>query len=256
MTDPIPIIFGDDRLVVVDKPPGLAVVPAAGSPPADSVRGVVERQLGVTIWVVHRLDRDTSGVVLFARTADVHRALCAAFEERRVRKTYLAFTSGLPPGRDGLIETPLHAARRGKVRPALPHEAGAFGASTRFVVRKAWARDADRVALLEVHPETGRHHQIRAHLRSIGTPILFDRIYGREASAAVLTAAPAQRLALHASRLVVPDPASPGDTHAFEAALAPDLVALLHWLDGEWTEVAGGQKEAGAPRVMPPRRTA
>jgi len=235
----IPILYEDERLVVVDKPSGLAVVPAAGEVPGQSVRLCLEQQLGVPVWVVHRLDRQTSGVLLFARTAETHRLLCAAFEERRVRKTYLALTFGVPPRREGRIDTPLHAARRGKARPAGPREPGSIDAFTRYLVRRSWERAGVQVAQLEAYPETGRHHQIRVHLRSIGTPVLFDRVYGRQSGARGLDGAPAPRLALHASRLVVPDPSLPDRTLTFDAPLPGDLVAVLRWLDGEWRRRAG-----------------
>jgi len=234
----IPVVFDDAGLLAVCKPPGLAVVPGAGEHPGDCVRGLLERELGARLWVVHRLDRETSGVLLFARTADIHRDLCKAFEERRVRKTYVAFTLGVPAPREGRIATPLHPARRGKVRPALPGEAGAWDAVTNYVVRKRWERDGTAVAMVETHPETGRHHQIRAHLRSIGTPILFDRLYGRGAAHDLAGGAPLSRLALHASRLAVPETPGTGTRRTFEAPLAADLTALLHWLDAEWTVVA------------------
>jgi RluA family pseudouridine synthase len=232
---PVPVIFADDGIVVVNKPAGLPTVPAPDMPPDACVRVVVERQLGIILWVVHRLDRDTSGVLLLARTADVHRSLCLAFEERRVRKSYVAFTKGVPPQREGRITTPLPPARRGKVRPAVPGEDGAWEAVTRYVVRKQWERAGGAVAMIEAHPETGRHHQIRAHLRSIGTPVLFDRFYG--ISPAGLDGAPLSRLALHASRLVLPEPAL-GATRTYEAPLAADLTALLHWLDSGWSVAA------------------
>jgi RluA family pseudouridine synthase len=237
MTTTVPVLYADDGIVVVDKPAGLPTVPAPDMPPAACVRVAVERQLGSTVWIVHRLDRETSGVLLLARTADIHRSLCLAFEERRVRKTYVAFTKGVPPQREGRMTTPLHPARRGKVRPAAPGEDGAWEAATHYIVRKRWERAGEAVAMIEAHPETGRHHQIRAHLRSIGTPVLCDRLYG--ISPAGVAGAPVERLALHASRLVVPETAAPGVTRTFDAPLAADLTALLHWLDGGWTVVAG-----------------
>ena len=239
MTSLLPLIADEGGVVAVRKPPGLPVVPGTGHDAGDCVRGRLERELGARLWVVHRLDRDTSGVLLFARTPEVHRALCLAFEERRVRKTYLAFTLGVPSPREGRITTPLHPARRGKVRPALPAEEPSWEAATRYIVRKRWERPGAEVALVETHPETGRHHQVRAHLRSIGAPVLFDRVYGPAAGVAEFAGAPAQRLALHASRLVVPEGASSSPVRAFEAPLPADLTALLHWLDGGWTVVAG-----------------
>jgi 23S rRNA-/tRNA-specific pseudouridylate synthase len=232
------VIDDDDGVVAVCKPAGLPVVPAAGGDPADCVRGRLERDLGVRLWVVHRLDRDTSGVLLFARTADVHRSLCLAFEERRVRKTYVAFTLGVPAPGDGRIDTPLHPARRGKVRPARPGEGGTWDAATAYAVRRRWSRSGDAVAMVEARPETGRHHQIRAHLRSIGTPILFDRLYGGTPNGDWAGRAPISRLALHASRLVVAEAGAPAPRWAFEAPLAADLAALTRWLDTEWTSDA------------------
>jgi RluA family pseudouridine synthase len=232
------LLFADSDLVVVDKPAGLPTVPAPDADPEACVRKVLERQMGSAVWVVHRLDRDTSGVLLFARTADAHRRLCLAFEERRVRKAYAALTMGAPAEREGRITTPLHAARRGKVRPAKPGEPGAWNTVTRFVVRKRWSHGQAAVALVDAHPETGRHHQIRAHLRSIGTPVLFDPLYGFP-PAAELAGAPARRLALHASRLLVPAGSCADDPLAFDAPLPADLSALLRWLDEEWTVEAG-----------------
>jgi RluA family pseudouridine synthase len=239
VTVPVPVLFADGRIVVVDKPAGLPTVPAPDADPADCVRAAVQRQLGAPVWVVHRLDRETSGALLFARTAESHRSLCLAFEERRVRKAYVAFTFGAPPSREGCVAAPLHQARRGKVRPALPGEGGAWPATTRYTVRKRWARGGAEVAMVEARPETGRHHQIRAHLRSIGAPILFDRLYGRLSRGAWAEGAPLSRLALHASRLVLPGDGGAGRAREFEAPLAPDLTALLHWLDAGWTVVAG-----------------
>ena len=238
-TGDIPILFSDAGIVVVDKPAGLPTVPAPDGARDASVRAAIERQLGSGVWVVHRLDRETSGVLLFARTVESHRSLCLAFEERRVRKTYVAFTHGVPAPREGRIATPLHPARRGKVRPARPGESGAWQAATRYTVRKRWERGGEAVALVETHPETGRHHQIRAHLRSAGTPILFDRLYGPRSTGATVAGAPLARLALHASRLVVPDDDGRDPARAFEAPLPADLTALLHWLDADWTVVMG-----------------
>jgi RluA family pseudouridine synthase len=235
----LPVLFIDERLVVVDKPAGLPTVPAPAGPPGACVRAALERQLGSGVWVVHRLDRETSGVLVFARTAADHRRLCLAFEERRVRKSYVAFTHGVPAPREGRIVTPLHPARRGKVRPARPGEAGAWPAVTRYAVRKRWERGASAVAMVETHPETGRHHQVRAHLRSVGTPILGDRLYGRAPEDEAFGGAPLSRLALHASRLVLPDDERRGSLCAFDAPLPPDLTKLLHWLDAAWTVLAG-----------------
>jgi RluA family pseudouridine synthase len=233
MADHIPILHTDDRIVAVNKPAGVTVVPAPDVPAEGCLRAHVERHIDARLWVVHRLDRDTSGVVVFARSADAHRDLCLAFEDRRVQKTYLALTAGVPDPREGRVEIPLHAARRGKTRPARPDEPGGQAAATGYIVRTHWELDGGRVALVEAHPETGRHHQIRVHLRAIGCPILFDGTYGRGIDMGTLDGAPCPRMALHASRIVVPQP--DGTRLAIDAPLPADLTALLTWLDGERT---------------------
>jgi RluA family pseudouridine synthase len=239
VTEPVPILAVDARLVAVNKPAGVTVVPAPDVPRGGCLRALVERQVGAPLWVVHRLDRDTSGVVVFARSAEAHRELCLAFEHRRVQKTYLAFTAGVPDPREGRIDTPLHPARKGKTRPATLGEPGAWAAATSYQVRRHWTDEGISVALVEARPETGRHHQIRVHLRSIGCPVLFDGTYGKGISIAALDDAPCQRVALHASRLTVPG--AEGAPAVYEAPFPEDLAALLHWLDGAWTPV--GERE-------------
>jgi tRNA pseudouridine32 synthase/23S rRNA pseudouridine746 synthase len=195
------------------------------------VRRQLEVQRGERLWVVHRLDRDASGVLVLARTAEAHRALSVAFEQRMVEKAYLAFVAGAPAAARGRIGLPLHAARRGKTRPAHPGEPGARAASTDYAVRHTWRRGAEAVSLVEARPLTGRQHQIRVHLRALGVPLLFDEVYGRGVALAGFEAAPARRLALHASRLVVP-PGPGAQPLRLEAPLATDLEALRAWLDG------------------------
>lgn len=230
-------------LVAVDKPAGLPVVPARGEAPEHCLRARLEGELGERLWVVHRLDRETSGVVVFARHPDAHRALSLAFERREVAKTYVAFVGGPRLAEQGRVELALHAARRGKTRPARPGEPGARPAATTWRVARRWpvAGDAGlEIARLELAPETGRHHQIRVHLRSLGVPILFDRVYGR-GSVALPPEAPCARLALHALRLTLPLDAL-DRARTFEAPLAQDLAALERWLDarGEFQSVVEG----------------
>jgi hypothetical protein len=172
-----------------------------------------------------RIDKDTSGVVVFARTAEAHRMLNVAFEQREVRKAYVAFVAG---GLDGVsrIDVPLHEARKGKARPAEPDEPGARHAVTELVVVRRWLRDGAIVSKVRCHPITGRHHQLRVHLRWAGAPILHDPLYGKDTLRGPLAAAPCPRLALHAAELTVPG------GRRFVAPLPDDLVALERWLDG------------------------
>jgi tRNA pseudouridine32 synthase/23S rRNA pseudouridine746 synthase len=239
MSDPYPsVVHQDEAVLAVAKPPGEPVIPARGEEPLACLQRRLEAQRGERLWVVHRIDRDASGVVVFARNAAAHRALSLAFERREVGKLYEAFTAGAPEAARGRIGIALHAARRGKTRPAAEGEPGARAAETDYAVRKRWVRPTGTVASLEARPRTGRHHQIRVHLRAIGAPILFDPLYGRSTMEEPLREAPCRRLALHARRLELPSPAGDGRL-VVEAPLAPDLVALRAWLDAHWN----GQEE-------------
>jgi tRNA pseudouridine32 synthase/23S rRNA pseudouridine746 synthase len=230
---PIAFLYEDDALVVVDKPPGVPVIPAPGWPLGSTVQARAAAAIGSRLWVVHRLDRETSGALAFARTAAAHRALSQAFERREVAKVYRALVAGVPPAPRGVVDLPLHAARRGKSRPAAAGEAGGKTATTRYEVLRVWRHGAAAVTLVELRPDTGRHHQIRVHLRSVGTPILADAAYGRGIQPLPVDHL-CGRLALHASALEVPHPG--GTRRVAVAALWPaDLQAVTAWLEGHWT---------------------
>ncbi len=223
------ILLEAEGVIAAAKPAGETVVAARGEPPEDCLQKRLERLFCRRLWVVHRIDRHASGLVLFTTNAEAHRALSLAFEHRHVVKTYLAFVSGrLVPPR-GRIDIPLHPARKGKTRPAEPDETGQ-PAATQYRTCKAWTRGGECISLVDVHPLTGRHHQIRVHLRAAGAPIAFDPLYGRGLTSASLGDAPCSRLALHALRLEAPAP-SGGGTLRVEAPLAEDLEAFETWLD-------------------------
>jgi RluA family pseudouridine synthase len=226
---PLALLHEDLDIVAVAKPSGQAVIAARGESRSLCLQKQLESRLSRRLWVVHRIDRDASGVVLFALNADAHRELSLAFEHRQVVKTYAAFVAGSVEPPRGRIEVLLHPARKGKTRPALPGEPGALPSSTEYATRKRWLLPGV-VSLLEVHPLTGRHHQIRVHLRSAGAPILFDPLYGRGLMPEGLAGAQGARLALHARRIEVPAPRG-GGRLIVEAPLADDLVALAEWLD-------------------------
>lgn len=233
MTGAARVLYDEAGLLVVCKPAGIVLIPARGEDPAASLHHLLEKERGERLFVVHRIDRDVSGVVVFARNAEVHRHLSLAFEHREARKTYLAWVSGTLPAHHLRIDTPLHAARKGKTRPAQPGEPGSLAAISEVDVERVWRREGATVTRVEVRPHTGRHHQIRVHLRSVEAPLLFDGLYGRGIDPRPLSQAPCHRLALHARRLVVPHP----DTLAPLALEAPppdDLRALDEWLDAEW----------------------
>lgn len=190
------VLYEDEGLLAVDKPPGMVVIPARDEDPAGALRQRLERDRREALWVVHRIDRETSGVVLFARSADAHRTLNACFEGRSVSKTYTAITVGVPDPPAGETALPLHPARKGKMRPAKPGEAGALEARTAYRVTTRWNLGASSVALVEARPFTGRQHQLRVHLRALGAPIAGDPRYGRDEALGGLPRPP--RLALHA----------------------------------------------------------
>lgn len=232
MHTPVTFLYEDADLAIVDKAPGVAVIPAPAIAPAQCLRDRVAAALGAPVWVVHRLDRDTSGVVVFARSAAAHRALSMAFEARRVEKRYLALTLGVPVPASGSITVALHEARRGKARPATPGEPGAREALTGYEVTRTWHAGARAVSLATLTPRTGRHHQIRVHLRAIGTPIAGDPLYGG-ALAASFADLPLPRLALHAASIDVPHP-SGGRRVSATAPWPADLGAVTAWLDTQW----------------------
>jgi RluA family pseudouridine synthase len=234
VTGPAPLVLRheDDDIVAVEKPSGEPVIPTRDGSAPDCVQRRLERQLGRRLWVVHRIDKDASGVVIFALHAEAHRALSLAFEHRLVSKAYTAFVAGAIEPPRGRLDAPLHSARKGKTRPALPGEHGAQAATTDYATLRRWSllSTSGVVSLLEAHPLTGRHHQIRVHLRAAGAPILFDPLYGRGLMPEELAGAPCTRLALHAERVLI-RAADGGVRLAVEAPLAPDLAALTAWLE-------------------------
>lgn len=230
----VTFLYEDADLVVVDKAPGVTVVPAPEAPSGAPLRDRVAAALGTRVWVVHRLDRETSGIVVFARSPGAHRALSMAFEARRVVKRYRALVAGAPTPASGRIEVALHEARRGKARPARADEPGSRAASTSYQVTGQWRGGPSAVvSRLDVTPHTGRHHQIRVHLRSIGTPILGDPIYGRAATLEI----PAPRLALHATAIDIPHPTAPDRRVVVESPWPDDLASVTRWLDAHWSVV-------------------
>ena len=218
------VLYEDAALIAVAKPAGVPVIPGrvAGGP--EALRHQLERHRGEPLWVVHRIDQDTSGVVVFARTADAHRALCGAFEHRVVKKTYLAFAYGDLPG-ERTVDLALHEARRGKARPAADGEPGGKAATTSLAAVARWRVGDGVVTLVEARPITGRHHQIRVHLRALEAPIVADPLYGKRTLRGAFDGAPPLRLALHAARLELPD------RPPIVAPLPDDLIALRAWLD-------------------------
>lgn len=191
------ILLQQEGLVAVDKPPGLLVIP--GRSPEDQVcaKELLSKQLGTQIWVCHRIDRDTSGVVLFATTAEAHRKASMAFEHGEAKKKYLALVEG-DVRAPITIDTPMTEARKGKMRVVFPEEQG--GKEARTLVKPI--RSFDGGTLIECEPLTGRQHQIRVHLKSVGHPLMFDHQYGRE-EPVTRNGVTVSRTPLHAAELEI-----------------------------------------------------
>jgi len=229
-TLPFGVAYEDEHLLVVDKPAGMVVHPARGHR-----EGTLAQALGGQVaggqdparaGIVHRLDRDTSGLLVVARSEKVHRALKALIATREMRREYRALVEGHPPARSGTIDAPIGRDRRVRTRvstdSAEPREA-----RTHFELERA----LPAFSLLRVSLETGRTHQIRAHLLAIGHPVAGDPEYGTPGLLGL------ERQFLHATRLTFAHPVS-GEAVEILSALPPDLAsALTRAEDGTWTDV-------------------
>ncbi len=221
---PLDILFENADVLVVNKPAGMVVHPAAGHASGTLVNAVLahvpdlegvggERRPGI----VHRLDKDTSGVIVIAKNDRAHRWLQSQFKERQTHKVYLALVDGAPPTPRGRIEAPIgrdttHRQRMRVVPPGKGREA-----VTEYFTRETFRQ----YTLLEVHPVTGRTHQIRVHLAFLGCPVVGDTVYGRRRPTLDLN-----RHFLHAWRLTIrlPDEQAP---RTFEAPLPVELERAL-----------------------------
>jgi len=230
---PLDVIYEDSHLIVINKPPGLVVHPAAGNPDGTLVNallahcrdlsgiGGVERP-----GIVHRLDKDTSGVLVAAKTDLAHRALSLSFRWRTTDKRYLAVVYGVPKTAEGVVDAPI--ARHPSERKRMAVVPGGRPARTLWLVRERFAG----AALVECRLVTGRTHQVRVHLTHIGHALVGDPTYAGRQWRAVedpVTSAACRdfpRQALHAWKLTITHPAT-GESMTFEAPLPGDIAALL-----------------------------
>lgn len=219
------IAYEDEHLIVVDKPAGVVVHPGQGHRQGTLVQALAGRVAGgpdpERPGVVHRLDRDTSGLLVLARGEEVHAALQQALRERRITREYLALVDGRPPARTGTIDAPLGRDRRVRTRMSSNTD-NPRHAVTHFETERAY----DDATLLRVRLETGRTHQIRAHLLAIGTPVAGDPEYGRASRFGL------PRQFLHAARLAFEHPVG-GEPLDLESPLPEDLVVALRQASGE-----------------------
>ena len=211
------IIYEDEHLLVLDKPAGLPVLPDGWEKDAPYLVKTLEEEYG-KIWIVHRLDKITSGVMVFARDAETHRTLNIQFEERQAEKVYHAIVEGIPQWNEKAAKHPLRINVGHKHRTGVSDKYGK-PSETRFKVIKRY----QEAALIEARPVTGRTHQIRVHAYALGHPLLADVLYG--ASETHLIARPA----LHAHSLTFTHPQS-GERQTFLAERPQDFVETLELL--------------------------
>jgi len=218
---PIEILYQDAAVIAVNKPAGLTVHAGAGQHDGTLVNRLVHHFQGLSQLggeerpgIVHRLDKDTSGVLLVARTDAAHRALAAQFSGRTVEKVYLALVNGRIKDDTGRITKPIARDPVRRIRMTARLATGRE-AITEYRVRQRW----EKFTFLEVRIKTGRTHQIRVHMASLGHPVAGDRLYG---------APPADRLFLHAWKIGFTSPAT-GKMVTVEAPLPPELSV---WLAG------------------------
>jgi 23S rRNA pseudouridine1911/1915/1917 synthase len=225
---PLDIVFEDDELLVINKPPGLVVHPGSGNWTGTLMNALLHHIPGIAevprAGIVHRLDKDTSGLLVVAKTLEAQTDLVRQLQARTVKRQYLAIVSGIVR-RDGMVEAPIgrHPVHRVKMA-IVPETLGGKPAITHFRVLEEYAH----CTLLECALETGRTHQIRVHLASIRHPLVGDQVYGKVDPRVPLF----HRQALHATRLGLVHPLT-RRLQQWEAPPPADMLALLETLRGE-----------------------
>ena len=223
------VLYEDDHIIAFSKPSGLSSQGGRiAVPTLDDLMGAFAKASGNRPRLVHRLDRDTSGVILAAKTKPTAGFLGKAMMGRKIRKSYVALVASAPEPRQGAIDHPLRREEIGRESYMRISQADHPDAELARTLYRTLAHNADG-AVLELRPQTGRMHQIRVHLAAIGRPIAGDVRYG---GALVIAGQAAGRLMLHAGRLEFPHPA--GGTLAIEAPPPVDFLNLAAGLGLVW----------------------
>ena len=210
----IPILYEDEELLIISKPTGLAVLPDGWEKEAPYLVKLLEKQNG-RLWIVHRLDKITSGVMTFARTAEAHRALNLQFEQHEIEKLYHAIVVGVPEWDRLIARHPLRVDVGHSHRTVVDHSKGKTSETAfRILERFSYA------SLLEAVPGTGRTHQIRVHTFALGFPLLGDKLYSAPPTELIA------RPALHAQSLTLTHPGT-GERVAYSAPYPEDFLTAL-----------------------------
>jgi 23S rRNA pseudouridine1911/1915/1917 synthase len=234
-TIPVRVLHEDDGLVVLDKPAGMTMHPTSRHRENTLTEFLKRRYPGTVARLGHRIDRETSGIVLATRTLEADRALKRSFERREVEKQYLALVRGRPDPSDGVIELALAPARTSRIYIQMETRADGLPALTRYRT----LLEAGPYTLVAAEPKTGRQHQIRAHFAAIGCPLVGDKIYDangeiflewlagdRQLSEELRARLVLDRHALHAWTVALPHPVT-GDRRRFVAPVPQDLAGLI-----------------------------
>jgi len=238
---PVDVVYEDSHLIIVDKPAGLVVHPGAGNPDGTLVNALLAHCSGGLSGIggvsrpgiVHRLDKDTSGLIVAAKSDEAHLGLARQFSEHSVERAYRAAVWGVPRPRQGRIDKPVGRCPTNRKKMAVV-DRGGKSALTRYTVVESFGAYA---SLLECRLATGRTHQIRVHLSAIGHPLLGDVVYGggrnriRTLPEPLRSTFPELRgQALHAYMIGIVHPVT-GERLRFESTLPRDFKALLKFLD-------------------------
>jgi len=234
-SDPGWILHVDEAILVVNKPPGMPSLPDGYDASTPHLKSVLEEEFG-SLWIVHRLDRQTSGVIVLARSAAAHRHLNTQFEQRQVSKSYHALVSGNPDWEENTVSLPLHPNGDRRHRTIVDTENGKR-AVTELKVKQHYYEA--KLCLVEAIPYTGRTHQIRAHLAASGYPLVADALYGGGKALMCSQILPPtsftsdiplmERAALHANSLGFVHPTR-SERVIFYAPYPADMARVLHLL--------------------------